>query len=240
MIVDSFKRLHVLLRNSDVALQAWGQRKNGNVKLTMRVSTWAVHRLDIAQENRVLLTEEAWLRRTLKKALLGMAALERTIDRQRSRLRWIREGDTNTKLFQAMANGRRTKNFIAHVKLGDAIITDQERKVEVFTEAYERLLGTAQARENTLNLQYLGIEAKDLHCLEEMITEEEVWQVIKEMAPDRAPGPDECIGAFFQKAWQIIKPDVMAILMKLFVGDTRGFAKLNKPNIILIPKKNRR
>lgn len=141
----------------------------------MRVATWVIQRLDIAHENRVLHTEEIWLRRTLKQALLGMAALERTIDRQRSRLRWIREGDANTKLFQAVANGRRTKNFIAHIKLGDTIITDQESKVEAFTEAYERLLGTAQAREHTLNMQYLGIETKDLQSLEEMITEEEVW-----------------------------------------------------------------
>ena len=29
----------------------------------------------------------------------------------------------------------------------------------------------------------------------------------------------------------------MAVMMKLFVGDTRGFAKMNKANIILIPKK---
>lgn len=57
------------------------------------------------------------------------------------------------------------------------------------------------------------------------------------MPLDRAPGPDGYIGAFYQKSWQIIKPDVMEVLMKLFVGDTRGFAKLHKANIILIPKK---
>ena len=96
---------------------------------------------------------------------------ERTIDQQRSRLRRIREGDANTKPFQAVANGRRTKNFIAHVKMGDSIIMDQERKMEVFTEAYKRLLGTARSREHTLNMHYLGIKAKELSSLEDIITE---------------------------------------------------------------------
>ena len=73
--------------------------------------------------------------------------------------------------------------------------------MDVFSEAFERLLGTARVREHTLDLQYLGLEAKDLHCLEHMITEEEVWQVVKEFLPDRAPGPDGYIGAFFQRAW---------------------------------------
>ena len=64
-----------------------------------------------------------------------------------------------------------------------------------------------------------------------------MWHVIKEMPPDMALGPDGYIRAFFQKAWQVIKQDVMVVMMKLFVGDTRGFAKMNKANIILIPKK---
>ena len=179
--------IDALLHNSVAAVQAWGQRKIGNVKLMMRVATWVINRLDVAQENRALHAPEIWLRRMLKHALLGTAALERTINRQRSRLRWIREGDANTRLFQAVANGRRTKNFIAHVKTGMEIVTDQERKVEVFSDAFERLLGTASVREHTLDLQYLGLEAKELQCLEQMITEEELWQVIKELPPDRAP-----------------------------------------------------
>jgi hypothetical protein len=84
---------------------------------------------------------EAWLRSTLKLVVLGLSSLERTIARQRSRIRWLREGDANTKLFHAVANGRRTKNYIASVRVGEEIVTTQERKNEVFTEAYARLIG---------------------------------------------------------------------------------------------------
>ena len=117
----------------------------------------------------------------MKQALLGLVALERTIDRQRSRMKWLKEGDSNTKLFQAVANGRRSKNFIAHVKKDGVLITDQELKEKAFFEAYERLIGSEHAREHSLDLQYLGIQPRDLSELEIMITEEEFWSVIKEL-----------------------------------------------------------
>ena len=68
---------------------------------------------------------------------------------------------------------------------------------------------------HTLNLQSLGMNMLDLGCLDVLFTDEEVWSVVKEMAPDRAPGPDGFTAEFYQKAWPIIKDDIMA-------GDDRG------------------
>jgi mannosylglycoprotein endo-beta-mannosidase len=92
-------------------------------------------------------------------------------------------------------------------------------------------------RDYTLDLASIGLIPKDLHELEALFTEEEVWRVIQELPPDRAPGPDGFIGCFYQKAWGVIKGDVMAALLKLGVGDGRGFAKLNRSLITLIPKR---
>ncbi|XP_073363058.1 uncharacterized protein [Aegilops tauschii subsp. strangulata] len=182
-MVDPYKRLDALLRNTTSYLQARGQKKVGNVKLLMRVANWVIHKLDIAQERRMLGSEELWLRRSLKQALLGLAALERTIDRQRSRMKWLKQGDANTKLFQAFANGRRAKNFIMHIKREGVTITDQEQKEEAFFQAYERIIGQDMATEHTLDLQFLQVQSHDLRELENIITEEEVWEVIKELPP---------------------------------------------------------
>jgi hypothetical protein len=61
--------------------------------------------------------------------------------------------------------------------------------------------------------------------------------VIKEMPKERARGPDRYIGSFYHKACRWIKGDVMAAVHKLYVGDGRGFEKLNRALITLIPKK---
>jgi hypothetical protein len=151
-ITDPFRRLDALFRNTAEALQAWGQRKTGNVKLQIAIANTVIFRLDVAQEARSLSQGERWLKRVLKHAVLGLSSLERTIARQRSRIRWISEGDANTWLFHAVANGRRTKNYIAAVKVGNEIITDQARKVEAFTTAFANSLGKIHNRSFGIDL----------------------------------------------------------------------------------------
>ena len=131
-------------------------------------------------------------------------------------------------MFHAVANGRRVKNFIPAVKVQGEIITDQAGKEEAFFEAYNALLGTIQNREVTFDLQNLGIPMHNLEDLGELFSEEEIWGTIKEMPLDRAPGPDGFIGAFYQRAWPVIKEDVMAAILKLYVGDGRNFGRLNR------------
>jgi hypothetical protein len=138
--VDPFRRLDALFRNAAGYLQTWGQRRVGNVKLQIAIANTVIFRLEAAQDARRLTSGEIWLRKTLKLTVLGLASLERTIARQRSRIRWLKDGDANTKYFHTIANGRRTGNFIPAIKVGDEIITNQCRKVEVFTEPFTDLI----------------------------------------------------------------------------------------------------
>jgi hypothetical protein len=80
-IVDPFKRVDALFRNATQYLQSWGQRKWGNIKLQIAMANIIIFRLDVAQEQRSLSSEELWLRRTLKLAVLGLASLEQTLAR---------------------------------------------------------------------------------------------------------------------------------------------------------------
>lgn len=80
------------------------------------------------------------------------------------------------------------------------------------------MLGMAHQRGHTLDLQFLGLDELDLSDLEAIFTEEVVWNVIKEIPPDRAPGPDGFIGIFHHKAWSIIKP--CSNYMLVMAGDS--------------------
>jgi hypothetical protein len=191
-------------------------------------------------DRRALTDEEWWLRKTLKHTVLGLSSLERTMARQRSRMRWMKEGDANTKLFHAVANGRRTRNFIPYIKHNGEVITDQSRKEEVFFDVYQQMLGQIHTREAGLDLEELGLPTQRelLQDLGAIFTEEEVWKVVKELPADRAPGPDGFVGAFYHRAWGIIKHEIMAAVLKLYVGDGRNFGKINCAYITLVPKKS--
>jgi hypothetical protein len=198
-----------------------------------------IHRFDAAQDVRVLSQGEWWLRKMLKQSVVALSSLERTLARQRSRIRWIQEGDANSRLFHIVANGRRLRNFITSIKHNGEVVTDQERKEELFHDAYSQLLGQICNRETDLDLEAVGIPNKEqtLADLADIFSEEEVWGVIKELPVDRAPGPDGFVGAFYHKTWDIIKPEIMAAALKFYVGDGRGFNKINSAVITLVPKK---
>jgi hypothetical protein len=53
-------------------------------------------------ESRELSQEEHGFRKLLKRKLLGLASLERTVARQISRITWLSEGDACTKIFTCM------------------------------------------------------------------------------------------------------------------------------------------
>jgi hypothetical protein len=62
------------------------QRKIGNVKIQLAMAKEILHQLEIARDSRVLPQGEEWLQKKLKLHCLGLASLERTIARQRSRV----------------------------------------------------------------------------------------------------------------------------------------------------------
>ena len=115
-------------------------------------------------------------------------------------------------------------------------IIEQKGKEEAFLETFREIMGKDSAREHTVDLDFLNIQLLDLSEQDLVFQEEEIWDVIKDMPSDRAPGPDGFIGAFFQKAWNVIKRDILSTLHKLFLDNGRGFGRLNQALISLIPK----
>jgi hypothetical protein len=73
--------------------------------------------------------------------------------------------------------------------------------------------------------------------LDSQFTEEEVWDSIKQLPSDSAPGPDGFTGRFYKACWLIIKDDVMAVFSAIWSRKFAHFNKLNTALITLIPKK---
>ena len=148
-----------------------------------------MHQLEIAQDSRGLSRLELWLKNKLKPYCLALSSLQRTIARSRSRISWLKDGDANTVLFHAHA--RKRKNFIAELTTADGtILTKLEEKEQNIFEFYNGLLGSSVDRNVTVDLSELGMPCIDLHTLEAPFSEEEVWQTIRSLPSDKAPGPD--------------------------------------------------
>jgi hypothetical protein len=220
------------------ALQSWSDKRVGNFRSQLELANEIMHQLEIAQDNRPLSILEVWLRNSLKKHSLALTSLLRTVARLRSRIHWLKEGDANTRLFHSQARHRKRKNFIAKLQSGNQAATSHEEKAEMLQNFYEGLIGTREQRDQTIDLEAIRIQQHDLHSLESPISEEEVWNTIKNLPVDKAPGPDGFTGRFYKICWDIIKGDIMATVSAVWRRDFRNSRLLNTAFITLIPKKD--
>jgi hypothetical protein len=102
LAVDALARLDHLLHSLVRHLQRWAPSRIGNIR----------SQLLVAQEHRHLSPSEQGLRKQFKMRCLGLSSLERTMARECSRVRQLREGDANTAYFHLIARGRRRRNYI--------------------------------------------------------------------------------------------------------------------------------
>jgi hypothetical protein len=88
-----------------------------------------IFELDVAQESRTLsYDEEHELRRDLKAATVGLSLLARTIARQKSRCRFLKDGDANTRFFNLQSCHRKRKSYIPTFHHGGHTFTSEEAK----------------------------------------------------------------------------------------------------------------
>jgi hypothetical protein len=80
----------------------------------------------------------------------------------------------------------------------DQVLTNHDNKAALVDAFYSNLLGANPEREHSIDLQALGIPSFELHDLDAPFSKKEVWDTIKQLPSDKAPGPDGFIGHFYK------------------------------------------
>jgi hypothetical protein len=102
---------------------------------------------------------------------------------------------------------------------------------------YNEKLGSAPQRECTIDWNTLQTPRYDLAELEKEVTEEEIYTALMQTPPEKSPGPDGYIGAFYKKCWPIIKTDLVQAIRQIFELRADAWELLNSANVTLIAKK---
>lgn len=107
----------------------------------------------------------------------------------------------------------------------------QEEKANAVHAHFSQVLGTPNSRTSAIDWEELG------YVLDAPFTREEIAAVIKEMPPEKAPGPDGFIGMFYKRCWTIIKEDLTQAIFSFYLHRTAKLNLVNEANIVLLPKK---
>ncbi|KAL4348556.1 hypothetical protein GQ457_17G007420 [Hibiscus cannabinus] len=155
---------------------------------------------------------------------------------QKSRLRWFKEGDKNTRFFHLTASRRRNANFIAAIESENGEIVDHKQIESAFVKYFKDSFNGS----NTIPVRHFGVQLKELSqasrsLLESRFSVREVWEAISSADGNRAPGPDGFNLDFFKSFWPQLKDEIMKLFDDFYKGKITD-KSLNHSFIALIPK----
>ncbi|GMJ13957.1 hypothetical protein HRI_005064900 [Hibiscus trionum] len=124
---------------------------------------------------------------------------------QKSRVKYFKEGDRNTKFFHLTTSMRSKVNLISEICVDNSLLTDTEKIKAAFVEFYRSGFNNV----NTVPIADFDINVKKLTPLtaskiEEPFTESEIWLAIKAVDGSRAPGLDGFNLDFFKQFWHVL------------------------------------
>lgn len=170
------------------------------------------------------------------------AAAQESFYRQKSRIRWLKLGDANSKFFHKAATTNQAKNSIKSLRDSEGTRFTTEAQIKEMTVSYfKHILG--QENSDTVPLSVDNIQAlHPFRCshslgsdLSAIPSDEEIKAAIFSMPRNKAPGPDGFPLEFFLEAWDVVKDATLKAVKEFFVSG-HLLSKFNATAITLIPK----
>ncbi|XP_074320432.1 uncharacterized protein LOC141657179 [Silene latifolia] len=162
--------------------------------------------------------------------------LEHFYWKDRSRIRWLTDGDRNTAFFQKSVTIRRSFNRILSLTNNAGLTISGHDELNKHISTYFTDLFTSGKEIAYLvppvNLPSSGSPFTSTFLIP---SSEEIRTAIFSLGSGKAPGPDGFHAGFFKKCWEIIKADFIPFIQNIFHSKTIP-AAINLTSISLIPK----
>lgn len=159
-----------------------------------------------------------------------------SIIRQKSRARWIQEGDYNTRYFHNFMKSRQRRNYIPELVVQGKTIADVELIKEEIQKHFSCLFSEQSPNRPFLDsLCFDQLSTPQNETLIAPFTETEVRDIIFQSDGNKSPGPDGFNLNFFKATWNIIKEDIMGFFKEFHLNASLPKA-LTSSFLALIPK----
>lgn len=224
------------IKASKVELRTWNREVFSFVDLNIEKIVEEINSLDEVaassdvrdNSRRKELTGQFWQQLHFKESLL----------RQKSRSKWILEGDSNTRYFHACLGDRRRRNQLLALQVGNSWVEGvEEIKAEV-KNYFERLFSDVDYSIPELDgVSFPNISAEDNDFFTAPFSLEEIKDAVWNCDGEKSPGPDGFNLQFYKKFWHLLKFEVRDFLLE-FYNNTSFPKAMTATFIALIPKKD--
>jgi exonuclease III len=234
-------RFQQKLKNLKQTLKHWNRHTFGNIFDSQKQLTQQMSDLQHQIREQGLTEELKAQELELAQQIAERKRQEELLWKQKSRVRWLKEGERNTKFFHRTVIQRRHTNRITHLvsDAGDTLHSHADLEthlVDYFQDLLTEPIGDRQAAINkvTQNIPLLVTQEQN-DALLRPFTLEEVDQAMQDTPKCKAPGPDGFTSDFFHSCWQMIRTEVWEILEESRITG-KVLPALNATFLTLVPK----
>lgn len=143
--------------------------------------------------------------------------------RQKSRIRWLKEGDANTAFFHKAVVAHYSRNRIRYLRDANDVRIDNQAQVrDLILAYYTNLLGSEASNISPFSVE----DIRAIHpfrCsasvgaqLTTIPSSDEIKSAVFSMPKNKAPGPDGFPVEFFREAWNIVGDDTISAVKEFF------------------------
>ncbi|KAJ9563335.1 hypothetical protein OSB04_008495 [Centaurea solstitialis] len=163
---------------------------------------------------------------------------ENLASRQRAKVHWLREGDSNTRFFHNAVKERKHINQVRSICNVDGVFVYDEEVSTAFLDHLKSFLGTC---DDSLDPVMPHAWFRNILSLQDSLTmirpimDCEIRDAMFQIGKDKAPGSDGFTSHFFRAAWDVVGRDITVAIHNFFY---RGHLakELNHTLICLLPK----
>lgn len=157
---------------------------------------------------------------------------------QKSRCKWLVQGDRNMKFFDTTTMVRRKRNKIEALlnENGDWEY-DNDKLMTMVVDYFKGLYREEQEVFSPLHtiVRFPSVDGDAIRNCLSFFKEEEIKDAVFIMNPLKAPGSDGLNALFLQSQWEVIKTPVIYLVGEIFLNPS-SIGRIDQTFIVLIPK----
>jgi hypothetical protein len=172
-------------------LKGWNKEVFGEVNLKLRQLKENMESLEKQADEGNLLTDYGRKMSDLEAELRVLSTTKHRIAHQKARLKWIKEGDANTKFFHARINCRRARNKIVTIKVNNSWVKGVLNVRQAITSFFQNHFASSNWPRPTLDgIVFPLVSQQNNQRLVAQFSLEELDAVERESDGNKSPGPD--------------------------------------------------
>jgi hypothetical protein len=217
-------------------IKDWNRLEFGKMDDSINLIVANIRELDTKGESIPLTSGEVEERKKCFGDLWRLLKSKEVLAVQRSRVKWFKDGDTNSKYFHRCLKVRERRNAISCLKAGERWIDTSAEIFDEVTSFFKNHFSSLDwARPKLDGVVFPSISSVENLLLMSPFLLEEIEEVVRNSDGNKSPGPDGFNFAFLKSFWYLLKEEVI-VMFDQFFGNARLPNGLLSYFITLIPK----